>query len=92
LRNSLGGYRLPLVSKLSQDQQDELNSIRNELEEQLGVLDLHTYHCSIGRTESGYTFQRECKQRDCRANIHIRVNINDGLSTVCFEDNCQGHC
>ena len=82
---------LPSLSAMSAFQKDELDSIKAALENKLNSLGLRTKHESIRKTESGYTFSRRCKQKDCRAYVNQKINVRNRSGIISFNENCKQH-
>ena len=79
------------MSQLNKVESKELSSIKKEFEEQLESLGLQTNHRSIAKTETGYTFRRVCKHKNCGAKVNLKINIKNEIGIIIFEEKCKQH-
>ena len=90
LRNNENNLLQPLKD-LSDKQRDELNPIKEAFKEQLNIIGLQTLHYSIAKNETGFTFARQCFQKDCHTIVNLNINVINGTGTIFFDPKCKQH-
>ena len=72
-------------------QSNELNSISDALKEQLEKLGLKSKKHKITKTGNGFSFYRQCSNKECKSCVKLKINVSNSIGIISFDKNCIKH-
>jgi len=79
-------------TKMKKSELFEVNFISKSFKDHLNKkFGLKTYDRCFSKTKNGYTFIRECNQKNCRAPHCLKINITDGTGIISYTSKCKKH-
>ena len=79
------------LSALNDAEKNEIKNINLAFKEQLITLGLKTSYHSTAVNKIGYTFARQCIQKDCQAFANLRINFKKGTAKISYNVKCIQH-